>query len=311
LQLERRLGAGVIPAFLNLQSEKLGGAADGLGLLHGLAEAVNDEARRRGADLPFLIRRELGADPYPAFGRWLDTVEKTLAGCWLLLCLDEYEALEQGMAASRCRWRSATSSSTAAASTCCCPAAGRSTNCRPAGPAPWSTPSASPSASWTRTTPANSLCGRWRISQPTSTARRRWSSSLYLSHCQPYLVQVLCGLVVERLNKARRLPPDTRVEAADVSAVVASALERGQAYFSDLWRGQIGGEAARRILEALARQEDLRLPATALEALEPDPRECNAALRTLLRREIVGKGEESLRILVPLVGEYVRALSVV
>ena len=64
-------------------------------------EMVNHEARRRGANLPFLTRKELGADPFPALGRWLDTVQARLAGRWLLLCLDEHEALEQGMAVGR------------------------------------------------------------------------------------------------------------------------------------------------------------------------------------------------------------------
>jgi hypothetical protein len=315
LQLERRLGAGVIPAFLDLQSEKLGGASDAAGLLHGLAEAVNDEARRRGADLPFLTRRELGADPYPAFGRWLDAVEKKLAGRRLLLCLDEYEALEQGMAAGRFDERLLMALRNIVQHRRRIDvllSGGRHLDELPPRWAGALVNTLNLPISFLEEDDARELVVRPVADFPANLySPEAVERILYLSHCQPYLVQVLCGLLVEHLNKSRRLPPEARVEAADVSAVVPSVLERGQAYFSDLWRGQAGGDAAQRILEVLAGRDGLRLSATALEALEPDARARNAALRSLLRREIVGKDGEAFRILVPLVGEYVRSLGVV
>jgi len=77
-------------------------------------------------------------------------------------------------------------------------------------------------------------------------------------------------------------------------------------YFSDLWGWQAGGEAAQCVLEALAGAEGLALDLAALRRVEPDARALNTALRGLLRREVVGREGEGYRILVPLVGEYVR-----
>ncbi len=229
LQLERRLGTQAVPAFLDLQSEKLGGAADAAGLLHGVAEAVGDEARRREVVLPDLTRKMLDADPYPAFGRWLDAVEKALGNRRLLLCLDEYEALEAGLAAGRFderllmalrnivqhrrrvdvllsgsrqidelppRWASSLVNTLALPISFLEEADARELVVAPVKDFP-------------------------DIYRPVTVERVLW-----WSHCQPYLVQLLCALLVERMNKAGRMPPASWVEAEDVDAVVPVALER-------------------------------------------------------------------------------------
>lgn len=45
---------------------------------------------------PSIDRDEIKADPYPAFGRWIAKVEKSLGEWTLLLCLDEFEKLDEG-----------------------------------------------------------------------------------------------------------------------------------------------------------------------------------------------------------------------
>ena len=90
------------------------------------------------------------------------------------------------------------------------------------------------------------------------------------------------------------------------------ALERGGNYFSDLWRGQTGGESAQTIMDALAQQADLTLEAEALRRLVPDERALNQAVRTLLRREIIAKDQQGrFYLLVPLVAEYCRSQRVI
>ncbi|MGZ8216683.1 AAA family ATPase, partial [Methylomagnum sp.] len=316
LQLERRLGARVVPAFLDLQSATLGGAADSAGLLHGLAAAVNDEARRRGVVLPDLTRRELGTDPYPAFGRWLDATEHALADRRLLLCLDEYESLEQGIAAGRFDERLLM--------------ALRHTvqhrrrvdvllsGSRPIDELPprWASAlinTLSLPISFLEPDDARELIVRPVADFPAHLYRdEAVKRILHLSHAQPYLVQLLCATLVERMNKTGRMPPASQVDLADVTAIIPTALERGGNYFSNLWHGQAGSETARLILETLAHPATSALYADALRKLEPDNRALNTALRTLLRREIVEKGEDGrYRIVVPLVAEYVRGQRVI
>lgn len=306
LQLERRLGAGVLPVFLDMQNPQLGGANDTAGLLHGLAGEVNDAARRRDCILPDLTLRELRADPYPAFGRWLDRLETALASRRLLLCLDEFEALEQGLAAGRFDERLLMALRNIVQHRRQVDVLLSGSHAVEELPPRWASAlinTLNLPISYLEEDDARELVERPvadfpAIYRPEATAR-----VLYWSRCQPYLMQLLCQLLVERMNRAGRLPPASWIEAADVDAAVPLALERGGNYFHDLWHGQSGGGEAQRLLDALA-AGDGQLSTAALQALNPDP----AAMRLLLRREIVERSADGFRLAVPLVGEYVRRL---
>lgn len=311
LQLERRLGSRVVAAFIDMQSEKLGGASDNAGLLHGLAAAVNDEARRRDCILPDLTLRNLQNDPFPAFGRWLDAVEKTLSERRLLLCLDEFEALEIGIADKRFDQRILTCLRNIVQHR-------RHVYVLLSGshqidelPPHWASAlinTLSLPISFLEEDDARDLIEHPVADFPAIYRSEAVQCILYWSHRQPYLIQLLCQLLVERMNKAGRMPPASWVESADVDAIVPLALERGVSYFSDLWHSQSGGDAAKRLLEALAERPDTTLDGTALQAIEPDRHLLNQVLRTLLRREIVERREDGrFAIIVPLVGEYVRS----
>ena len=122
-----------------------------------------------------------------------------------------------------------------------------------------------------------------------------------VTQCQPYYIQLLCALLVERMNRAHRMPPDSCVATEDVIDIIPLALERGQNYFSDLWQNQIGSDAGRRILEHLAKSPDLSLPLSDVHALVPDDVARRAAIDTLKRREIIDITDGGCRIIVPLV----------
>ena len=315
LQLERRLGSGVVPAFLDLQNPKLGGAGDVGGLLHGWAEAVNDEGRRRGVILPDLTRRELGSDPYPAFGRWLDKLEKALGERRLLMCLDEFEALEQGIAEGRFDTRVLSTLRNIVQHR-------RRINVLLSGrhqidelPPHWASAlinTLSLPISYLEEADARELIVQPVADFPDIYRPETVDRIISLTHRQPYLIQLLCQLLVKRMNDARRMPPDSWVEVADVDAVIPLALEHGATYFSDLWRGQIGGETAQTIIDAIAQQPDLALEVEDLRRLVPDEQALNKAVRTLLRREIIAKDQNGrFNLLVPLVAEYCRAQRVI
>ncbi|MEO0967079.1 MAG: hypothetical protein AAFX80_01775, partial [Cyanobacteria bacterium J06639_18] len=60
-----------------------------------------------------------------------------------------------------------------------------------------------------------------------------------VTHCQPYLVQLVCFELIERLNeiikKEKRLRGTTRASLEDVKAVIPVVLERGDQYFREQW----------------------------------------------------------------------------
>jgi len=111
----------------------------------------------------------------------------------------------------------------------------------------------------------------------------RWTS------CQPYLVQLLCTEVVERLNRERR----QRATADDVEMVIPRAFETGAHYFREFWALSATPEE-RKVLLALAR--DGEMPEGVPEAV----------IRALVRREVVDQADGGYRFQVPLVRRWVR-----
>jgi hypothetical protein len=127
-----------------------------------------------------------------------------------------------------------------------------------------------------------------------------------MTHCQPYLVQLLCSLLVERMNAQRRIPPTSYVTVEDVDAVVPTLIERGTNYFIDLWRMQTGSALAQQLLMALAKTPDGQLRRATVQQLAKDETALQEALATLLRSEIIERTADGYHITVPLVAEYVR-----
>jgi uncharacterized protein len=132
-----------------------------------------------------------------------------------------------------------------------------------------------------------------------------------LTHCQPYMIQLVCAVLVERMNRAHRLPPDSYVTLDDVAAAIPVALERGQNYFIDLWSNQTGSAVARQVLEAMASAPNQQLARSAMRELVRDETALRDALITLTRREIIDKTDDSYRITVPLVAEFIRRQAIV
>jgi hypothetical protein len=127
-----------------------------------------------------------------------------------------------------------------------------------------------------------------------------------LTHCQPYLIQLLCALLVDRLNRAKRMPPASLAAPADVDELVPSLLTQGNAYFLDLWRTQTQGEMGQQVLALLAHAPGERLTRAALSAHISDPSALDEALRVLERREIIHRQGDDYRVTVPLVAAFVR-----
>lgn len=310
LQLPRRLGSRIVPAFLDLQSATLGSANNIGGLLSGLADEIGKEVQRhRRLRLPHIDRVALTDDPYPAFGRWLDQVEGILDERTLLLCLDEFETLEDAIAGGRIDTRILSTIRNIVQHRRRIVVLLSGSHQVSELPEHWA------SALITTTTLKISFLdepdARELIERPIAGFPAIYQPAavdyiLRMTHCQPYLMQLLCALLVERMNTARRMPPTSFVTVDDVQATIPLVLERGANYFIDLWRSQTGSVVARRVLEELAHAPDMTLDRTAVRQIERDESALREAINTLLQRELIERLDDSYRIIVPLVGAYVQ-----
>jgi len=316
LQLPRKLGSQIIPAFLDCQSEKIGGSQNAAGMLTGIAETIVEQGRRNASKyrrdpvrFPPIDHKSFAADPYPSFGRWLQKTEKALGARTLLLCLDEFEKLEMAIQNNRVDLR-------------LLDFIRHTIQHRPritillSGshhiselPRHWA--DALVSTSLLTIGFLNEPEARELITQPVSGFPQIYQQDaveriLRLTRSQPFLAQVMCGLLVDRMNNSQRQPPESYVGLDDVEAVIPEALKTGDAYFSDLWQSQTGGDCAQRILERMAYAHGERLSLTEIRAILPDDQERRETLRTLKRREIIEQIDDGFCITVPLVAEYVR-----
>jgi hypothetical protein len=316
-QLPRKLGPQVLPAFLDCQSPKFVSSESAGGLLFGLAAEMVAEARRNAekfrrdpVKFPRLDREAFNHDPYPAFNHWLEGAERALGERQLLLCLDEFEKLDEAIATGRIdgrflsmlrnimqhhhriivllagshhldelspRWADALITTQSLKIGFLDEADARELIVQP-------------------------VKGFPEIYQPEAVER-----ILMLTHAQPYLVQLLCGLLVEKMNREHREPPASYVSLTDIEAVIPQALERGEAYFNDLWRSQTGGKIAQRVLERLAFAEVERATGAEIKRVTEDEDALSDTIRTLLRREIIESTADGYHITVPLIGYYVRS----
>ena len=317
LQLPRKLGPQVLPAFLDCQSAKFVSSESAGGLLVGLAEEIMEQARRNvekfrrdPVKFPRLDRETFERDPYPGFARWLEDAERALGGRQLLLCLDEFEKMEEALAAGRIdgRFLSLLRNIIQHHHRVIVLLSGsRHLDELPRRWADTLVTTHSLKIGFLDEADARELIVRPvkefpEIYEPTAVER-----ILTLTRSQPYLVQLLCGLLIEKMNKERRKPPSSYVNLTDIEAVIPPALERGEAYFNDLWRSQTGGNLARRVLEKLAFAKGERATSVEIRQITEDEESLRSTIRILSRREIIEPAEDGYHITVPLIAYYVRS----
>jgi uncharacterized protein len=309
LQLPRRLGSQFVPVLADLQSGKFG-ANDAAGYLGGLADIIADEAlAKRNLGLPRINRRALAKDAYPVWDAWLEDVEKALDHRTLLICLDEFEALEEAIHAGRIDERLLNLLRHVTQHRHSISVLLSGSHQIDELPSHWAKALVGTEVlpiSFLDETDARELIDCPIKDFPDLYMPEAIDEIIRLTHCQPYYIQLVCAQLVERMNRAHRLPPESRVTLDDVETVIPVALERGQGYFSDLWQNQVGSEAGRQILEVLAKSPNARLSVTDIRARVPDDATRRAAIDTLKRRELIEITHDEIRICVPLVAEYVR-----
>nr|MCU0499305.1 hypothetical protein [Anaerolineae bacterium] len=116
--------------------------------------------------------------------------------------------------------------------------------------------------------------------------------------------------LVDRMNRARRMPPESSVTVEDVEAVIPMIFERGKNYFYDQYRAQSGGPAGQALLDQMARSPQWTLTRAEMSAIVPDESELRRTIRTMTRREMIHMvGDDRYQITVPLFARYVAQVS--
>ena len=304
--LPRRVGSNLIPLLVDIQGAA---AATTLsGLAEQIAKQIIQSAKRlpRCLDLPEPNQRKLEREPFLALQDWLSQIERIVPNKRFLLCLDEYERLSEIIETTGSKaplnflrhilqhmpaWTLLFSGSHELSE--------QDTY--------WSDYLINTRA--LRMTFLEESEARELILQPV----KDFSTTIYeddavdeiikITHCQPYLVQLVCFELVERLNetirKEKRVRGTTKASLSDVRAIIPVVLERGDQYFREQW-------------SRLAEEEKNLL--NRLSDGDKPTREDRLTVRSLLRKEVLkqegvfGKNLEffgKLSFQVPLFQKYV------
>ncbi len=263
-QLPKRMGTDFVPLLVDMQG--VAEASTPRGVAEGIAKQMQESARSsRNMTLPDYDIEALQRDPFHALRDWFKAIEKKFPNKRFLLCMDEFERLEEVVTATQSRaplnflrstyqhhnrWLILFSGSH-----------------HPDELAPyWSDYLIS-----TRTLSVSYLQedeARDLIEHPNNDFPVQVYNSLAIeeiirqTHCQPYLVQLLCQNVIELINQDKR----RQVVKDDVIAAMPRAIERGQQYFAELWNETLKKSSDRSIIkkllsgEALSEEEKQRVP---------------------------------------------------
>ena len=321
--LPYRVGANLVPLLVDIQGAA---AATTLsGLAQQIAKQIIDSAKRlpRRLHLPEPNHKQLERDPFLALQDWLSQIERIVPNKRFLLCLDEYERLSEVIETTRSKaplnflryvlqhmpaWTLLFSGSHELSDL---------TDQRQKQKKNKNTNDEYDDWTWSdylintralRMTFLEESEARELILQPVDD----FSTTIYedeavdeiikITHCQPYLVQLVCFELVERLNekirKENRPRGTTRASLDDVKAIIPVVLVRGDQYFREQWS---------RLTE-----EEENLLNRLLDGEKPT-RQDRPTVRLLLRKEILkqeeisGKSSDSIENLsfqVPLFQKY-------
>jgi len=292
--LPEKVGATIIPLLVDLQ----GGAS--ATTLQGLAEyfvkTIFEAARRlpRRLDLPDHNADKLARDPFPALQDWFTEIERKYPSKRFLLCLDEFERLSEVVNTTKSRvplnflrnilqhsrqWTLLFSGSHLVSEL---------------------------DSYWndylinTRTVRISFLdeaSTRELILKPVENFPKIYlpesvNKIIELTHCQPYLVQLVCYEVVEFLNKEirnnKREAATAKATLRDIEVVIPTVLERSDQYFREFWTSL--SDKDRGLLRLLVKGET------------PTPADKGVANK-LIRKEILTQSGDTLRV--PLVQKFI------
>ncbi len=294
--LPDRVGGNIIPLFVDLQGisaiESLSGA------IGEIAQAIRSSARTaRQIDLPpFQLTNP--QEPLTDLRNWIQQVEKRIPDKRFLLCLDEFERLDKTFTANNNdtrfldflrnliqhnpRWILLISGSHRLQEL----------------PTHWS--DCFISTKTLRMTYLQDSEARELIQKPIATFPDIYQPDaidaiVHLTRCQPFLIQLTCRYLVDRLNAHYRQTQTTRqATVQDLEAIVPDILEGGDGYFTEFWKTLTPPQ--QRVLHTIANRQPL----------PPDTQ--RATLTNLITAEILELHNDQYRYQVPLLDRYVQTI---
>ncbi|MEH2461022.1 ATP-binding protein [Nostoc sp.] len=295
--LPYRIGSGIVALLVDLQ-----GAASATtlkGLAENLAQQIIEAARRlpRKVYLPYPDADKLAEDPFPALQTWLTEIERSNSGKRFLLCLDEYERLDEVVKATSSRaplnfirnllqhhqnWILLFSGSHELSEL----------------DDYWSDYLINTRA--LRMTYLQKSEARDLILHPVENFTDIYEPTavdaiIQLTGCQPFLVQLVCYELVESLNgdirKNQGNADTVKATAQNVEEIIPQVLARGVQYFKELWTSL--AESDRSLLRRIIHGETPTL-------------QDKGVVRKLARKEILTIKDNTFQV--PLVQKYIEQL---
>lgn len=283
--LPERVGADIIALLVDMQG--LAEAVTLPGFAKSLVTAMRDAARRDyRLSLPDPDFTQLERDPFPALSDWFRSLETQFRSKRCLLCLDEFERLDELIQATNSRAPLNFLRSTLQHRRQWILLFSGARTIDELEPY-WMDYLINTRA--LRLTYLAEAEARELIVNPVPDFPKIYTDDaideiIRLTRCQPFLVQLLCTEIVEHLNRRKQM----QASVADVYACIDLALEHGGFYFRELW-GQLN-----------EREQSLLLNLHAGEA--PQDR---LSLKRLIDKEILRKHNDRYCFQVPLVEIFV------
>ncbi|WP_293337124.1 AAA family ATPase [Microcoleus sp. CAWBG58] len=299
--LPQKVGSELVPLLIDFQGAAM--ATTLSGLAEFIADAIIEEARRnRNLKLSAIDRESLKKEPFMTLQKWFVQIEKNAPGQRFLLCLDEFERLQEVVTDTGSRsplnflryivqhrdnWILLFSGSHTL------------DELNPY----WSDYLINTQS--LRMTYLQESEARDLIRNPVPNFPEIYTESaideiIYLTRCQPYYVQLMCCMLVDRLNAINRensrlnLEKQSQLTAEDVQAVILKTLERGGVVFRE--RYQEFAESEREFLHKL-------LDEPVLSVAE------SRSWQRLVDKEVLEVTEAGYRFQVPLFQKFVELQS--
>ncbi len=302
MQLPVQLGPQIVPVTVDLQQAAL--VENVAGLLALLAREIIRSARlERHLSLPEIDREALAKDPYLHFQDWLEQVETALGDkFWVLLTLDEFEALGEMYADGRTDERifQLLRGVIQHHPRLTLLLSGAHTLLEL--PPYWSNYFIN--VRMLKVGPLPEADAVELITRPIPDFPLRYDEDalrLLLDETggHPNWIQAACREIVDKMNDANRF----QVRVADVAAALQTVPETLGGDFVDFWEGRDASDAMRDLLKEVAAAGGL--PAAKLDARRGDP-EFRRALDFLLRRDVLVQEEGVYRFRAGLLRRWVQ-----
>jgi uncharacterized protein len=287
--LPKHLGPEFVPLLVDLQSAAA--MTTLAGLAENLAKKIQEAAREaRAIKLPEPNFGALRREPFLALETWFESLERRVPGKRFVLCLDEFERLDSVLTTTGShaplhflrhlfqhhpRWIVLFSGAHTPEEL----------------PAYWSDyliNTRALSVSYLEEPEARALILHPVEDFPQVYDEETVDKVLELTNCHPYLIQLLCSVLVDHLNRTRQ----RRATPEDVGQVLPQVFMEGSMFFREFWQSLT--------------LEQQRVTTLLVQGKQANSQQEKETIRSLVHRDIIQPWQEGYRFQVPLYGLYIK-----